>query len=121
VWLGTTGRHVPRQTPSSGENKPTDRSPERPRLGVLLLSDHASGCAERCDATTPRRRPALPRRPRAGQRIDGRRARWQSKGISWHFHAPLYPLSPWASRWLSPPRGSDFSATGFFELAEWAL
>jgi hypothetical protein len=85
VWLGTTGRHVPRQTPSSGENKPTDRSPERPRLGVLLLSDHASGCAERCDATTPRRRPALPRRPRAG--------RWSAGKMAVEGHIMAFPRS----------------------------
>jgi hypothetical protein len=51
-------------TPTSGQKKPTDRSPERPRLGVLSIEPSQSGRAERGGhRLLPR--PALPAAPAA--------------------------------------------------------
>jgi hypothetical protein len=42
-----------------------------PASGFFSLGDDPNGCAERCDATTHRPRPALPRLPRVGDPMVG--------------------------------------------------
>jgi hypothetical protein len=61
-WLGTAGPPVPRR-PAPGQNKPTDRSPERLRLGVSFLA--APGVRNATAIVIPR--PALPPLPHGSE------------------------------------------------------
>jgi hypothetical protein len=111
----------PPTTPTSGQNKPTDRSPERPRLGVLSLGDQSRRV---CGTLRRHHAPPAPRTPRTPPR--GTAHRWSAGKMAVEAHIMAFPRSALpivvlgfalviTAAWIG------LLGYGVFELAAWAL